>query len=298
MSDAVADEIDRIIRDARKHHMKAIQQTEKKLIALYQKAADDVGKLILSYGPEAENVAMYYELRQQLEDRIRKLAEEASRIVSDTIGSEAARGIRSTAASVLEASHGIVGMLPSAEFGRIYTEAVRAMSVTIDGLELSAKIWRINQVTLQGMRELLLEGMLSGRSSSEIYRQMKMYLKLNKVNLSTKFWRDYFEKHPPGRGVYRSAWKNVLRVMRTETNRAFREGAQLYAQGKTWAKGMKFNLSSAHPEPDICDDLADQDSGLGPGVYPVGSAPTSPHPHCFCYLTVELTDEIAATIPA
>lgn len=298
MASPYEEQIRSIILRARADHLKALKVTEKKLLELYKKAADDVGKIILTLGDKVKDIGLYYTLRDQLESRIRQLSDDATELIEEHLNAEAARGIRATDDSLRFGAPGLTPPLIRAEFLRIYHEAVQALMVTVEGIQLSDHIWSLNQVNLQRLREILLEGMVSGRSFADTYRLMKGYLRLSGVDLRTRFWKDYFLEHPPGRGVYRSPWKNVMRVIRTETNRAFREGAQLYAQGKTWAKGMRFNLSDAHPEPDVCDDLANHDSGLGPGVYPVGQAPTSPHPHCLCYLTVEIAEEVATTSAA
>lgn len=46
----------------------------------------------------------------------------------------------------------------------------------------------------------------------------------------------------------------------------------------------RWQLSSWHPTPDICDTLANYDSGYGPGWYPIQSFPALPHPRCACIM--------------
>ena len=135
---------------------------------------------------------------------------------------------------------------------------------------------------------------MGGLSGAEFYQHAKTFLLLPNVDMRTRAWREFFEKHPPGRGVYRSAYKNVQRVLRTEANRAYRAGIQAYAGRVTWAGGIKWNLSAAHKDRDICDWLASADNGLGAGVYEVGNAPDSGHPHCLCYLTIIPKPEVLA----
>lgn len=90
----------------------------------------------------------------------------------------------------------------------------------------------------------------------------------------------------PGTGVYRSAYKNSLRVTRTELTRSFHEGVKAFNKSKAWITGDQWNLSSRHPCCDICDTYAKDDHGHGgPGIYPAGEAPNLPHPHCLCYIT-------------
>lgn len=88
------------------------------------------------------------------------------------------------------------------------------------------------------------------------------------------------------------------RVARTEMTRAFNAGYVEATQDHPAVKGMKWNLSSSHPEADICDMYASVDiAGLGPGVYPTdGLAQLPPHPHCLCFYTAVMRspDEIAS----
>ncbi len=67
---------------------------------------------------------------------------------------------------------------------------------------------------------------------------------------------------------------------------AFQEG--VYAAGAVNPSyiGIRWNLSASHPEPDICNELAEADLyGLGKGVYKAGEEPVLPHPNCLCFAT-------------
>ncbi len=75
----------------------------------------------------------------------------------------------------------------------------------------------------------------------------------------------------------------LLRIARTE-----RQIANIRAVGDAMAKdrsviGFRWKLNALHPEPDICDRLANVEFGLGRGVFPKGSCPRSVgHPNCLC----------------
>lgn len=84
---------------------------------------------------------------------------------------------------------------------------------------------------------------------------------------------------------------NSMRIARTETQRTYREVPARLAKNKKYAKGIKWNLSNAHPKPDICDQLAEQNKHkLGKGVYPIDKLPNS-HPNCLCYTTTVILTE-------
>jgi hypothetical protein len=77
-----------------------------------------------------------------------------------------------------------------------------------------------------------------------------------------------------GRGVYRSPARNAMRLVRGEFKAAERASTISYAKTHRWVGGIRWVLSRAHPEPDVCDPLV--------GVYTPSTLPEVPHPHCLC----------------
>ena len=176
-------------------------------------------------------------------------------------------------------------IIPSV-FNRVSFDAADAMAKLKDGLTASDKIWNINLTSLDQMRAYMMQSMIEGKDFAEVYQQIKSFLVLPDVDLRTKKWLQFFKDNPPGKGVYRSAWKNVLRLLRTETNRAFREALKQYAKQRVWVQGIKWMLSDAHPEMDECNFFASDDLyGLGPGVYTPEGVPDE-HPQGICYLVM------------
>lgn len=85
------------------------------------------------------------------------------------------------------------------------------------------------------------------------------------------------------RWVLERARHQARTVARTETVEAYRDVYKAETSDKEYVVGFRWLLSTAHPRPDECDVLASQDLyGLGPGGYPVGSTPLTPHPHDLC----------------
>jgi len=89
----------------------------------------------------------------------------------------------------------------------------------------------------------------------------------------------------PSKGLYRTWNANAWRMVREETNRAYREGFLQAARQHGNLVLHKWTLSAAHPVPDICDDYANVDHGHGAGVYKVENYPLLPHIGCLCYDT-------------
>lgn len=95
-----------------------------------------------------------------------------------------------------------------------------------------------------------------------------------------------------GRGVYRSSYKNAMRLARTETNMAYRIADQERWRQLDFVIGYRVVLSDNHPEPDICNDLSAKRSEKGSrGVYPKDFVFKGWHPQCRCYVVPILADE-------
>ncbi len=95
-----------------------------------------------------------------------------------------------------------------------------------------------------------------------------------------------------GRGVYRSSYKNAMRLARTETNMAYRTADQERWRQLDFVIGYRVVLSDNHPEPDICNDLSARRGEKGSrGVYPKDFVFKGWHPQCRCYVMPILADE-------
>jgi hypothetical protein len=78
------------------------------------------------------------------------------------------------------------------------------------------------------------------------------------------------------------------RLARTEINNAYHAQAIDSARDKPWLTGMRWKLSETHRISDACNRYAEQDHGVGSGVWPIGMVPAKPHPQCLCYVIPEL----------
>jgi hypothetical protein len=95
-------------------------------------------------------------------------------------------------------------------------------------------------------------------------------------------------QHKTGRGVYRSSYKNAMRLARTEINMAYHTSDYLRWQQMDFVVGIEVILSNNHtlngkPFTDICDDLK--------GKYPKDFKFTGWHPQCRCIAVSILKEE-------
>ena len=166
-------------------------------------------------------------------------------------------------------------------WGQINTNAMEfLMRYEFSGEMLSTKIWNITRNAERALRQSISMAVLEGRSSAELSRSIRGFL--NEPNrLYRRVTKDgrlvlsnAAKGYHPGQGVYRSSYKNAMRLARTEINRAYTEGALRYGATKPWIDGYYWRVGSGNPCP-ICSDANGQ-------FYLKSEATGIPsHPHCY-----------------
>lgn len=160
-----------------------------------------------------------------------------------------------------------------------------------DGLNLSGRVWNLAGNAKKEIEVILQNAIKEGKRGTEIAKDLRRFLiepdklfrrvrnkETGKLELSQAA-RDYH----PGQGVYRSSYKNALRMARTELKAAQCEAAWQSAQSNPLIVGWEIRLSNNHttlrdgkpcPFHDMCDELQ--------GVYPKAFRFRGWHPHCRC----------------
>lgn len=172
---------------------------------------------------------------------------------------------------------------------KLNSSAVIAFNERVtDGLNLSDRVWKVTRTTKSQLEVFLSEGLSEGRSASLLTKDIKQFLS----NPDKRFRRvrnpetgklmisKPGSNYNPGRGVYRSSYKNALRLSRNEINIAYRSSDMERRANLPFVTGIKVNLSNAHPEYDICDELQ--------GEYPKDFNFIGWHPNCLCFTTSKL----------
>jgi len=277
------------ILHGRKTHLAYQGVSEKQLWRVYRKAAGKIGtKIMMAETPIQK--AKLRALLNSVEGEVKRLDSKVLSSITTSINKSVKMGLDNSIDRLsvyngfLPATFSIE--LTSSVFNSIYHDAVRALyRRPLDGIELSERVWDIHQTSITKIRRLIAKGFLYGEPQYSIAQQVRRMLLISDSDMRTKKWKEFFKLNPPGRGVYRSAYKNTQRVMRTETNNAFRTAQSEYAKNRSWIIGEKWNRVAGALECGECDTYATQDLyGLGSGVYPGGEIPIS-HPQCLCFLT-------------
>ena len=162
--------------------------------------------------------------------------------------------------------------------GRV-VDAVKAWKP--GGIAFSERVWDVGYTTQKQMLNIVQQGIVRGQSAASMSRDIRGFLVQPKT-LRGKVLKDYH----PGRGVYKSAYKNAMRVTRTETTRAHGQAMIAYVQSKDFLSGVIWRRGSLGVcSSGECPDNADQ-------FYTVDTVPDYPaHPQCLCYLEPHIQDD-------
>jgi hypothetical protein len=275
--------------------------TLKELQQLYQQAAADLRTRIAAAGGGDGNIALVQlqDVLAQVTERLRSLASARDALLDNGLEDAARFGT----APLTAAGAGVQSeaMLSSAAAMRISDEALRFVRTFIaeDGLQLSDRIWRLDRHARDVVINAIEMAVIEGHGAVQAARELLMRGQSVPVELADKM--NAADGTRIGKTVASvltgtgSPMDNAMRLMRTEINRAHGEAYIAGALDHPDAAGVRFLLSPAHPEPDICDLHATANLyGLGPGIYPSREkCPWPAHPNTLSYVEVVFKDEIS-----
>ena len=159
------------------------------------------------------------------------------------------------------------------------------------GLNLSGRVWNLAGNAKRELEVILQNAIIEGKRGTEIAHSLREYLqepgrlfrRVRNPETGQLELSQAARAYHPGRGVYRSAYKNALRLARTELKAAQCEAAWQSARWNPLIVGWEIRLSNNHttlrdgkpcPFHDMCDELQ--------GTYPKAFRFRGWHPHCRC----------------
>lgn len=236
----------------------------------------------------------YPALEKRVDELVRELAQKVTRIIED--GEEEA-WLEANAKNDALVDSVVKGSgLPKevvSQWKQPNLNALEAFQARkIAGMGLSKRVWALTNTAKQELELALDLGIGEGKSAAELSRDIRKYL--NEPNKLFRRVRDEkgilrlskaAKMYHPGRGVYRSSYKNALRLTQTEINMAYHSADHERWSQTDWIIGVRVSLSNNHtlngiPFHDICDDVK--------GVYPKDFKFIGWHPKCRCHATPEL----------
>lgn len=154
-----------------------------------------------------------------------------------------------------------------------------------NGFTVSERVWNVAGSMKNNLEYYLSSGVSVGRSAALISQDVRQLL--NEPDRRFRRIRNEEGKlimskpmaaYHPGQGIYRSAYKNALRLTATQTNIGYRQADSDRWQRMDFVLGIEIKRSNNNHGPcKICDAMV--------GKYPKGFVFTGFHPFCICVAT-------------
>ena len=279
-------------------HLKRVERFASLLQALFDEATNEYATLAFKADYE-QNAQFYFEdypkLAKKAESITKDLAESIKKVVLIGTSKEwdKANDEVDSIVKTLLSSQGISAddkLKHFASYFNNHEDALKAFQDrTTKGLDLSDRVWNIAET-----RKIETQCALSiaqGKSAQELSRRVREELK-EPHKLFRRVRDKYGElrlsknakAYHPGQGVYRSSYKNAMRLARTEINMAYRSAELERYDDLDFVVGFEVKRSTTGYACPVCEQLA--------GKYPKTFVFTGWHPHCRCYMVPILnTDE-------
>ncbi len=267
-------------------HLKAIVAINKRIRKVYEKAINDITVDIraIKLKDKLFNLADYPQLKKRVDAVTKQVHAAVYTISVNSI--EDSWGLANKKNNVILDKRLAGKKVPKSVKQVLYDPNADGLSQFIKrkerGLNLSERIWKSLQPFKAEAEQTLGLSIAKGQSAIETAKQMQQYL-----NEPDKLFRrvrneegklvlsQTARNYHPGQGVYRSSYKNALRLTRTENNLAYRYSDHERWQTMPFVTGFEVKLSKSHPRYDICDNLV--------GKYPKDFKFGGWHPQCLCY---------------
>ncbi len=284
-----------------KTHLRNMAAIGTRIDRIFKKAAEEAAKIGVSIKktlPEDRIFSFddYPETKKQIERLMTALQESMETTIVSGVRSAWTLSNNKNNALVSRIFGDRVGDLSKEQYRRYFSTNGDALDAFLQrkaqGLNLSDRVWRYTNAFKHEIELGLDLGIRTGESAAKMTRSLRQYLQH-----PDKLFRRVRNKHGnlrlskaaqafhPGRGVYRSSYKNARRLACTETNMAYRTSDHLRWQQMDFVVGIEIKLSNNHtlngvPLTDICDTLK--------GRYPKDFKFVGWHPHCRCHVVTIL----------
>lgn len=286
-------------RKSYQEHYGRIDRYARMIDAIFAKANREAARIALSTGHAGEKLfsfADYPQTKAKIDELLRDVAEHIQSVI---LNGEAAEWDYANVKNdeLVMAALGSRKNFEKTRFARYFNRNEKALQAfqrrKIDGFRLSDKVWKLTEQYKQDLELALDIGIRDGRSAAELSRDVRHFL-----NKPTALFRRVRDEHGqlvlsqnalsynPGAGTYRSAYKNAMRLTRTEINMAYHTADEKRWEQLDFVVGYEVKRSGHEYDCDLCSSLV--------GKYPKDFHFAGWHPHCRCYIIpiLKTMDEI------
>ena len=277
-------------------HYKATEAYTRAVSALFDKATDDIANAASreNYNPDKPfSFDDYPKAKAQLQKTIKGLAGKMQAVIETASRKQwlfACQKNDEFIASIFDTTKLTKGQLKKYQDRNL--DALQVFQQRkVGGMDLSERVWKYTQQYKEQIEAGLDVGLGEGRSSQQLSRDLRQNLKdPNRLFRRVRDKRGNLQLSKsakafhPGQGVYRSSYKNAMRLARSEINMSYRESDHLRWQQLDFVLGFEVHRSNREPKCncELCERLV--------GRYPKWFKFKGWHPQCLCYAIPILED--------
>lgn len=275
-------------------HLANINKAQKRVKDAYEKTIDKIFKQAgaMSFSGGTFNIDNYPVIKVALDAAMKEFHDELTFVVTNAIKDEwELSGDKH--AEIISANY--KGRHFSDTVNRIIYDKHEAaleafLNQKIKGLNLSDRVWRYTNQFQSEIEQGLYAGLSEGMSAASMATLQKQYLQQpNKLFRRVRDAKGNLvlsknaKAYKPGRGIYRSSYKNAFRMTRNQNNFAYRTADHERWKSTPFILGIEIRLSNNHPHYDMCDRLV--------GKYPATFKFRGFHISCICFPVPILADD-------
>lgn len=284
-----------------KQHLRNLTAYERQVDAIYRAAVKEAAALGLSIRDldptRLFSFSDYPITRKRLESLLESLKSGLSAVIVNGVNHEWTLANNKNNELCRQVFGDNVGKLSNAQYRRYFKNNEEArdafLARKVQGLNLSDRVWKYTNQFKEEIELGLDIGLRSGKAAERLQKDLQLFLQ--HPDMLFRRVRDEHGQlvlskraaaYHPGRGVYRSSYKNARRLAATETNIAYRSADFARWQDLDFVVGIRVVRSNNHPVEDICDELSapvGSKAVKGQGCYPKDFKFTGLHPHCRCH---------------
>lgn len=245
-------------------HLKALASYERKIKKLYQRVIEKIALLPIPANKDPFS-AIYWRNSPQVVQSINTLVEQLHSQLYAEIGygieEEWTRANKYHDELTNYFFRGSLLRIPPAILDRYYAHNAAArmnfLQRARQGLNLSDRVWRCGERFQKEINLTLEIGISEGKSAADIARELKrnlkeperLYRRVRQIlhdPTSPLTLSQAALQYSPGRGVYRSSYKNALRLARNEINFSYEGAARERRLQQDFIVGLRIRVSKNH----------------------------------------------------
>lgn len=280
-----------------KKHNSRLDAIAQMIETLFQTAADELTRLAASVPHDPTKpfqFSRYPQTSARLQDVLTSLAKNTSILIERGV-TDAWEMANAKNDELVDTVFADAGLSPEqlSNYRNRNVDALKAFqSRKAGGLMFSDRVWKYSGQQFKSELEMALDvGLGKGKSAAQLSRDIRQSLQ-DPDRLFRRVRDSRGQLHlsknaalfHPGQGVYRSSYKNAMRLARTEINASYRTADYERYQQLDFVVGIEVKRSNNKTSCDVCDALA--------GRYPKDYKFVGNHPQCRCYtVTILATAE-------